>query len=183
MAWHMRSGMIILTLLLFRIAWGVVGSTTARFSDFVKGPVEAIAYARSLRGDTPAASIGHNPLGGWMVVALLLLLLLQAGTGLFANDDIFTEGPLAHLVSKATSDQLTIIHKTNFNVLLVLIAGHIAAALFYLFVKGENLIWPMVTGRKAMGAEESGLRFRNPLLALVVLALAAAIVWVIVTQL
>ena len=183
MEWHMRSGYAILTLIVFRLLWGIFGSQTARFAQFVKGPQAIIAYARALLAGHPPHPLGHNPLGTLMIVALLLLVGAQASTGLFANDDIFTEGPLAHLVSKATSDQLTIIHKTNFNVLLVLIAGHVAAALFYLFVKSENLIWPMVTGRKDISAEESGLRFGSPLLAIVVLALAAAIVWVIVTQL
>ena len=183
MAWHMRSGTCILALLLFRIAWGFLGSTTARFSSFVKGPGAALAYARSLHSKSPVPMVGHNPLGGWMVVALLLLLLIQAGTGLFANDDIFTEGPLAHLVSKAASDQLTVIHKTNFNILLVLIALHVAAAFFYLFVKGDNLIRPMITGRKEIDANLSGLRFRSPLLAALVLAVSAAIVWLIVTKL
>ena len=118
-----------------------------------------------------------------MVVLLLLCLLFQAGTGLFANDDIFSEGPLANLVSKATSDQLTVLHKANFNLLLVLAALHIAAALFYLLVKGENLIRPMLTGRKHLAAPAPGLRFRSPFLALSVLALAAAAVWLLVTRL
>ena len=181
MDWHKRSGYAILTLLLFRLAWGLVGSTTARFGSFVKGPAAALAYARALRAGTPLPSLGHNPLGGWMVVALLAVLLLQAGTGLFANDDILTEGPLAKLVSKDASDWLTGIHEANFNLLLVLVALHIAAALFYFFVKGENLILPMITGRKRIEAKASGLRFRSPFLALVALALAAALVWWIVT--
>ncbi|HTS52137.1 MAG TPA: cytochrome b/b6 domain-containing protein [Burkholderiales bacterium] len=145
---HELSGFTILTLVLFRVLWGLFGSTHARFSDFVRRPRHAIEYARALRRGQPAFYAGHNPLGGWMIVALLLCLLLQAGTGLFANDDIMTEGPLYDWVSKRTSDLLSEIHEVNFYVLAVLIALHVAAAFYYLWGKRENLILPLFTGRK-----------------------------------
>jgi cytochrome b len=175
--------MSILTLVLFRVLWGFFGSTRARFSDFVRGPRTALAYARGLvRGGT-AFYPGHNPLGGWMVVALLASVVVQTATGLFANDDIMIEGPLARHVSKETSDWLTGIHHVNFAVLTVLIAVHVAAALFYLLVKRDNLVLPMITGRKPI-AEGRGFEppRGGPLwLAVLLLALCAGAVWGIVT--
>ena len=181
MEWHMRSGIAILALVLFRLLWGVFGSTTARFGHFVKAPAAALGYARDLMAGNAAGHLGHNPLGGWMVVLLLALLLSQAGIGLFANDDIFTEGPLYHLVTKSTSDWLTVIHKTLFNVLLACVALHVAAALFYLLVKKENLILPMIHGRKerAAGEAETSLVIRGILPALAALAVSAAAVWAV----
>lgn len=181
MEWHMRSGIAILALLLFRLFWGLIGSSTALFGDFVRPPAAALGYARDLMAGRAARYLGHNPLGGWMVVLLLLLLLSQAGTGLFANDDIFTEGPLYHLVTKTISDWLTVIHKTLFDVLLVCVALHVAAALFYLLVKKENLILPMFHGRKPRSEAQAApsLLMRGPLMALVALAVAAALVWML----
>jgi cytochrome b len=147
---HQLSGVSVLALVLFRVLWGLFGSTRARFADFVRGPRAVLGYAAALlRGRAPF-SAGHNPLGGWMVLALLASLLTQAGTGLFANDDVMIEGPLVKYISKDTSDWLTGIHHLNAAVLLVLIGVHVAAALFYLVVKRENLILPMLTGRKPL---------------------------------
>lgn len=179
---HELSGFTILTLVLFRLLWGVFGSTHARFADFVRRPGQAIDYAKSLARGRPAFYAGHNPLGGWMIVAILLTLLVQAGTGLFANDDIMTEGPLYDWVSKRTSDLLSQVHEINFFVLLVLIALHIAAALYYLFGKRENLILPLFTGRKpvpeAQDVPES--RGGSLWLALLLLSLCAGGVYFLV---
>jgi cytochrome b len=154
MQWHEWSGLSVLALLLFRLLWGLVGSTYARFGSFVRGPRAALAYARALlRGEVPFFP-GHNPLGGWMIVLLLASLLLQAGTGLFANDDVMIEGPFAQYVTKETSDLLTRVHHFNFNVLATLVALHVAAALFYLFARRENLILPMLTGRKPIPPDQ-----------------------------
>lgn len=183
MEWHMRSGYAILTLVAFRLLWGLLGSRTARFASFVRGPAAALRYGRALFAGRPPHVLGHNPLGALMILALLLLVALQAGTGLFANDDIFTEGPLTHLVSKATSDQLTVIHKTSFNVLLALAGVHIAAALAYRFLLKDDLITPMITGRTARGGDQADLKQRSLLLALALLAVAAGAVYLVVTQL
>lgn len=181
---HMKAGFAVLALVLFRMGWGFVGSRTARFADFVTGMGAARAYACALRrGETPHHA-GHNPLGGLMILALLAFLALQAGTGLFANDDILTEGPLAHLVSSKTSGTLTLVHKVAFKALLGLIALHVSAALFYLAVKRENLIRAMITGSKLLPAGAQAPTpgdFVNPLRAALVLALAAAAVWALVT--
>ena len=148
MQYHVWSGFAILFLLVFRITWGFVGSRTSRFSDFVKGPAAVWRYANALvRGDSDSY-LGHNPLGGWSVLAMLLALLLQAATGLFANDDIITAGPLYLWVSKPVSDWLTGVHRLNRYLVIVLAATHVSAVLFYLLVKRENLIMPMITGIK-----------------------------------
>lgn len=182
MDWHVWGGYAILALVLFRLIWGFVGSDTVRFRDFVRGPGAALGYVKALlRGETPLY-LGHNPMGGWSIVAMLVLLLVQAGTGLFANDDITIEGPLYAWVSKGTSDWLTAIHKFNFNLLLLVIAVHISAVLFYLFVKRENLIHPMLSGRKHLPPDMVGQapRIVSPWLGLAVLAVAVAAVWMLV---
>lgn len=178
MTYHMWIGYTVLALILFRVAWGLVGSRHARFSDFVRGPAAVFRY---LCGRGGVSSIGHNPAGGWSVLALLASLALQAGTGLFANDEIVNEGPLAARVGVEWSDLLTTVHRYNFYVLLGLIGLHVAAVLFHLLVKRENIVVPMITGRKRLpqGApfEE---RIASTGLALVVLALAAGAVALVV---
>ena len=181
MTWHMWSGYTILTLVLFRIAWGFVGSTTARFSSFVRGPRAVMEYVGTLRHRAASGHPGHNALGGWSVVLLLVSMVVQATTGLFANDDIMTEGPLVHLISKALSDRLTSIHHFNFNVLLALAAVHIGAVAYYLFYKRENLVAAMITGMKQVASPvPAALRHVGVGRALVVLALAAGAVYLIV---
>jgi len=180
MTWHMYSGYAILTLILFRILWGFVGSTHARFSDFIYGPRALIGYIRTLPSRTAAKFAGHNPLGGISVVLILLCVLAQAGTGLFANDDIINEGPLYKHVTKELSDWLTTIHKYNFNLLLALMAVHVGAVLYYLIWKSENLIKPMFTGRKHLPAGTSAATMRSVGLAAALLAACAALVWFVV---
>jgi cytochrome b len=182
MDYHLWGGYAVLTLVLFRLIWGVVGSETARFTGFVRGPNAALDYVKALlRGETPLY-LGHNPMGGWSIVAMLVLLLIQAGTGLFANDDILIEGPLYSWVSKGVSDWLTTIHKLNFNLLLAVIAVHISAVLFYLLVKRENLIHPMLSGRKHLSSEQidAAPRMVSPWLGLAALAVASLAVWLLV---
>jgi cytochrome b len=184
MQYHLWSGYAILTLGLFRLAWGFCGSSTARFAGFVRGPRDALAYARTLPERRAGAHLGHNPLGGWNVVLLLVCVLLQAATGLFSNDDIVTEGPLYKLVTKETSDFLTAIHYYNFYVLLALAAAHIAAVLFYLFYKADNLIKPMFTGHKLRPAGDAvqPARLASTWLATVLVAVAACAVYFIVRK-
>jgi cytochrome b len=148
MQYHEWSGVTILALLVFRTIWGFVGSQPSRFRDFVKGPAAVWRYAKTLVKGKSAPHLGHNPLGGWSVLAMLLVVMLQACLGLFANDDIITEGPLYLWVSKPTSDWLTKIHKLNQYVLMGLVAIHLFAVAFHFFVKGENLLKPMITGIK-----------------------------------
>ena len=179
MTYHLWGGFAILVLVLFRVLWGLVGGRHARFRDFVKGPRMVMAYALSLLRRDGQRYLGHNPLGGWSVLALLLVLMIQAGTGLFANDDILTEGPLAVQVSKAASDVLTRVHRINQNALLILVAIHVAAVFFYLAVKRDNLITPMITGRKCWQTKIAPAG-GHPLLALVLLLVVAVILYLLV---
>ncbi|MFA5631878.1 MAG: cytochrome b/b6 domain-containing protein [Porticoccaceae bacterium] len=144
---HALLGQGVLVLVVFRILWGLFGSSTARFSGFVRGPATVFRELRALlRGDVPE-SLGHNPLGALMVLALLALLGFQAVSGLFAQDDLFFSGPLAATVSSDTSKTLTSLHKQSFSVLQVLILLHVVAVLYYL-VRGRNLISAMFSGTK-----------------------------------
>ncbi len=185
MEWHMRAGYAILALVLFRISWGFAGSTHARFSSFLAGPSACVQFVKHLLARKPSPYPGHNPLGGWMVLVMLFALLFQTSTGLFANDDLLSEGPLAALVSKATSDQLTTLHVWNFNLLLVLAGLHLAAVLYHAGFMKENLIGAMFTGAKRLperGAEGMVASFASPWLALVLLAVAALAVYLIVKR-
>ncbi len=180
LVWHFRSGYCILTLVLFRLIWGLAGSQTARFSDFISGPKRVFGYARSLLGGPPQFHAGHNPMGGLMVVLMLLLLLLQASTGLFADDDIATRGPLADKVSDATVSLFTTIHRININVILACVALHICAALYYLFVRKDNLIKPMFTGSRAIPDDHPAPALSGHLPAVIIIAIAAAfVVWLV----
>jgi cytochrome b len=181
--WHMRSGYCILALVLFRIMWGFAGSHHARFVNFVRPPGAVLAYLRELRGTNRLALAGHNPLGALSVLAVIVALLLQASTGLFANDSIASEGPLARLVSNRTSDLLTGIHKINQYVIFTLIALHLAAIAYYYFAKRENLVLPMLTGDKpgsgfVASRDDVGTRVR----AAVLLAIAAALAGYVITR-
>lgn len=178
MDWHTKVGIFLLALVLFRVIWGFVGSDTSRFTQFVKSPFSALAHLRELPEKTQAFHAGHNPLGALMVVALIVLLLAQTGTGLFATDDILVEGPLYSLVDEETSESLTALHETIFNVLLALVAAHIAAVLFYRFYKNTNLIKAMVTGKADWPAGQAvpTLRFRAVWWALIILAACYGVV-------
>lgn len=180
---HMLSGYAILALILFRVIWGFIGNSYARFSGFVAGIPTAIGYARGLASGTGRKYLGHNPLGGWSVLAMLVLLLVQAATGLCANDDIFTEGPLASRVGKGTSDFLTWIHKTNVNVLYAVMIAHVIAVFGYLY-KGDNLIRPMITGVKSVAGNTALVEppARHAIRALIALAVSVALVTVVVNM-
>lgn len=140
---HLYSGLAIFTLIVFRVLWGLFGSSTARFSGFVRGPGAIRDY---LQGKWHG--IGHNPLGALSVLALLLLVGWQAGLGLFASDeDGLLLGPLSGLISIDASEQVTELHEALFNILLFVIGVHVLAVLIYLLGKKKNLIGPMVTGK------------------------------------
>jgi cytochrome b len=181
MKWHFWSGYAILTLLLFRILWGIVGSTTARFTQFVRGPSAGIEYLRRLFSGSTLADIGHNPVGGWMVVLLIMAVLLQAGTGLFTSDDIDTYAPLAEKVPEAVMSRLSTVHRLWINVILVLVGLHVLASLYYLVIKRQNLIGPMITGHKALPAADAPrLVMASTGLALALLIVCAGVVYFIV---
>lgn len=146
---HLKLGTIMLILVVFRILWGLLGSSTARFATFVRGPRTVARYARGLLGKEGEPIVGHNPLGALSVVALLLLLAVQIGFGLIAQDtDGLYSGPLNYLVSYDTAEAARGWHELGFNVILAVVAIHVLAIIFYLAVKRDNLVGAMLTGRK-----------------------------------
>lgn len=150
---HILLGQVMLGLILFRLIWGLIGSSTARFVGFVRGPGAILRY---LRGQWQG--IGHNPLGALSVLALLGALVVQVGLGLFASDDDgLYQGPLSHFVSYETAEEIAELHEAWFDVILVLIGVHLAAILFYLVVKRDNLVGPMVTGGRLSRGEEQAM--------------------------
>jgi cytochrome b len=169
---HMTSGAVIISLLLFRLAWGVVGSPTARFAHFVGGPSRILAYVRGRW-----SGLGHNPLGALSVLAMLGLLLAQASFGLFATDDIATDGPFAWMVSSATTKRLSALHRQGAWLLLGLVAIHLAAIAFYRIKKGENLVAPMISGVKEVRGPAEPQRLASSWLALVLVLVSAALVF------
>ena len=180
---HLVSGLTLLSLLLFRIAWGMVGSTTARFSNFLHPPRRVVGYLKGLAGGDKIFYAGHNPAGGLMVLALIVVLLVQVATGLFANDGVRFSGPLALLVSEETSSLITGIHGLIFDLILILVWCHVVAVGFYLLVKGDNLVWPMVTGKKhrAYLPAELNIVFTRLYIALLLLAVSAGIAaWIMI---
>jgi cytochrome b len=176
-AWHRRLGYATLVLVAFRIVWGFVGTRHARFASFVRGPTALLAFLRGRgRRDTP----GHNPLGALSVVAMLGLLLLQALTGLFSNDEIANVGPFYGWISPETSNRISGLHEANSNLLLGLIALHLAAVSWYVFVVGRPLVRAMLTGRKdardvAEGDAIQGSRIALALAIVAALAVALAL--------
>lgn len=177
MVWHGRFGYVALTLILFRIVWGVVGPQYARFTQFVKGPA---AVMQELRGIAPRVP-GHNPLGALSVLAMLCLIGLQAGLGLFSSDDIAFDGPLAKHVSGAVVEFATRWHQRFEWLLIGLIVLHLAAVVWHQRFKGHDLVRPMLSGdqwaasssaAQQSARDDAGVRTR----ALVVITLAALLV-------
>ena len=180
MQYHAWGGFAILALLLFRLVWGFIGSRESRFVTFIQDPSAVIRYVGTfLHRDSPHY-LGHNPLGGWSILALLFTLLVQAATGLFANDDIVTEGPLFDWVGKATSDWLTKVHKLNQQVIIALVCVHVAAVIFYFFYKRQNLILPMITGVKPWHDAEAEAASGRTWLAVIIAGLASLAVYFLV---
>jgi cytochrome b len=179
MDWHRYSGYTLLGVVVFRFYWGFVGSQTARFANFVKGPRAILQYVRT---SASANGFGHNPLGALSVVALLVLLLTQVGLGLFAVDiDGIESGPLSNLVSFETGRLLAKRHAILFDVLLAMMALHVVAICFYLLVKRDDLVRPMIVGTKYLSVDRCDDSISAPLWRVFVgIALAVAVVWVIV---
>lgn len=149
--WHRWSGYAILGLLIFRIYWGFAGGGAARFSSFVKGPKAVLAYARTIGSRERSTTPGHNPIGALSIIAILLVLAVQIGTGLFAVDiDAFDGGPLSDRVSFELGRELAEIHETCFRILQALVALHLAAIAFYAVWKRTDLVRAMVTGQRVL---------------------------------
>jgi cytochrome b len=178
--WHIRLGLLALALLVFRVIWGFVGGHWSRFATFLYAPSNVRAYLRGDTGPDGRFDVGHSPLGALSVFALLLLLIVQVATGLVADDEIATTGPLYRFVASATALKATGWHKALGQYLIItLVVLHVAAVLFYLFKKKRNLIAPMWHGDKVLPpstpASADGARQR--IVAAVLIALALSVSW------
>ncbi|QEY24754.1 cytochrome b/b6 domain-containing protein [Neisseria animalis] len=179
LVWHLRCGVLVLALLVFRICWGVWGSDTARFANFVRGPKQMLRYLKG--GLSENEQPGHNPVGALMVLALLVAVAVQVTTGLFASDEnTFTNnGYLNGWVSADTGSALRTIHIGFFNLLAALAAVHVVTILIYKFVKKHNLITPMLTGYKELEGKLPVLRFAGAGKFALAFTLAAAAAWLV----
>lgn len=181
MAWHARLGYTVFTLLLFRLAWGFVGGHWSKFRSFLYAPSSVFAYIGGRAH--PDHLVGHNPLGAGSVLAMLLVLLAQVGTGLVSDDEIAFTGPLNRFVSSSTGLAATWYHKAVGQWLVIgLVLLHVAAVVFYLVKKRENLVRPMVVGDKVVPGPAKSSRddFASRLVALVLVAAFAGLVaWIV----
>ena len=183
MVWHFRFGYVVFTLLAFRILWGLVGGRWSRCANFISAPATTLRYLRGGSRAHEHHDVGHNPLGAFSVFGLLAILAAQVGTGLFADDEIANTGPLIKFVSGATSLLLTKWHKTFGQwIIISLVLLHVAAILFYLLKKKQNLVRPMLSGDKVLPADVPAsadhVRSRGLALALVA-ACGAVVAWVV----
>ena len=175
---HLAAGYTVLAALIFRVVWGFAGSRHALFSDFVRRWPVVRDYTRKLLGLRPPHSVGHNPLGGWMVILLLIVLAGLVGTGLFGGEaDEAEVGPLAHLVAPVLAEALVEVHEALFNVLLVLVGIHIAGVIVDIVLTRDNLVLAMITGYKRVPAEaaNAGAGPVSNGLAAIVLVIAVAL--------
>lgn len=177
---HMLGGYAVLTLVLFRIIWGFVGSDTARFAFFLKSPLAALRHLSHITRREPDTEIGHNAAGGWMVVGMLLLLLVQVATGLCSSDEGVVEGPLVARIGQSTSDWLTRYHHLGWKAIQIVVVLHVLAIVAYAVLKRHNLVRPMITGKKRMPGATKAPRMMSPVLGLVVLVVVAGVVTAIV---
>jgi cytochrome b len=183
MIWHFRLGYVVLTLILFRLIWGVVGGRWSRFASFVYAPGTTLRYLRGQERPGEHLDVGHSPTGALSVFALLAVLAAQVGSGLFADDEISNTGPLIKFVSGATSELLTRWHKAFGQWLIIgLVVLHIAAIVYYRVGKNKNLVGPMITGDKPLppdvpaSADQIGARLKA---AVLVAVCGAVVAWVV----
>ncbi|RTZ40958.1 hypothetical protein EKL30_14780 [Candidimonas sp. SYP-B2681] len=182
MDWHARFGLITFGLIVFRLVWGLAGSHYARFAQFIHGPAAIMQYLR----DRSSHIAGHNPLGAWSVVALLLLLAFQVFSGLFANDDVLTSGPLAFL-NEDWSNTFTSLHKLNEWPIIAMVVLHIAAIVWYRLKYQEDLLSPMISGDANLSTAPTSLpaqakdTWATRLGALALATIIAAAVWGLTT--
>jgi cytochrome b len=175
---HKAAGYGILTLVVYRIFWGIVGGSTARFSTFVKSPAAVWAHLRAVHARTERPYLGHNPVGGLMIVALLVACAIQVMLGLVSSDGVLAAGPFADAVGDVWSSRAAALHARWFYMILALALVHIAVNLFHQFVKRDNLIGAMVTGRKDARPYADGDEAveGSPLIAMLCLCVAVAVV-------
>jgi cytochrome b len=182
LVWHMRLGLLVLALLVFRLVWGLIGGHWSRFKTFIYAPSAVPAYLRGEAGPQGLWRVGHSPVGALSVFAMLAVLSAQVLTGLVTDDEIATTGPLYRFVSSATVSQATAWHKAWGQWLMVaLVVAHVAAIAYYYFRQGNNLVEAIWRGDKvlAQAAPSSNDGAGQRLLAAVIAAAAAGLaVWV-----
>ncbi|GHF12936.1 hydrogenase [Kordiimonas sediminis] len=166
---HLYSGIAVLILISWRIIWGLIGSDTARFSHFVKSPAAAIRAFGSLVRREPYSEVGHNPLGGYAVILMLVLLLIQPVLGLFSSDDMFFEGPLVSAVDGSLSNRATEIHELLGLFLIGFTIFHVVMIMVYALLKRVDLVRPMITGRAYKPDTEDQPVVRSQILAFILL--------------
>jgi cytochrome b len=180
--YHLQIGYFTLGLIIFRITWGIFGTRYARFSQFMPKKQALLNYIKNVKQEKSYSTVGHNPMGGLMVVLMLTLVLSQSISGLFMNDDVFTTGPYFESVSSSTQKLMSFIHNNVFDVIIVVSILHICAAFYYLIAKKINLIKPMITGYKS-GEKFNGhgITSSKLILALVIiLAVVIFLYWLLV---
>jgi cytochrome b len=178
MDWHVWIGYALLTLVLFRLLWGLIGSDTARFTRFTATPARALRHLGHLFRREPDTQVGHNPAGGLMVLLLLALLLAETLTGLYSNNDVAQDGPLSAVLPAWLSNGINQAHGLLWDVLFAAIVLHLLAITLYAVAKGHNLVSPMITGRKALPATiapPTMMALGRALLALAASAIAATL--------
>lgn len=181
--WHVRVGEALLALVIFRLLWGCFGSETARFRNFVASPIAASRHLRHLFRREPDVQVGHNAAGGWMVMLLLALLLLETLSGLYVNNDVADEGPLSEIVPAWLANAISTLHGLVWDVLVAAVALHIVVILLYALVKGHNLVRPMLTGYKSLPLAIDAPRQRPVWLALLPLGVGVAVVMLLAAYL
>ncbi len=179
---HKIAGYAILTLVIYRVLWGFVGGSSARFANFVRSPARAIQYLAALRAGRAKPYLGHNPAGGLMIVALLSACAVQALLGLFASDGVLASGPFADAIGDQASARAARLHGLWVYGIVLLVGVHVAVNLYYQYVKGENLIGAMITGRKRRAAYQDASEAEpgSPVVATICLLVAGAIVYFLV---
>ncbi len=181
--WHFRFGYVVFALLIFRILWGLVGGRWSRFASFIYAPSTVLRYLRGRSQADEHVDVGHSPLGSFSVFALLTVLIAQVATGLVADDEIATVGPLNRLVSSDLALSATSWHKSfgQWGV-FALVGLHIAAIVYYVLIKKRILILPMINGDKTLPpdtpASADGIRSRALAIVLALLC-GAAVTWVL----
>jgi cytochrome b len=168
--WHVRIGEALLALLLFRLLWGCLGSETARFGSFVASPVSALCHLRHLFRREPDLQVGHNAAGGWMVLLLLALLLLETLSGVYVYNEVADEGPLSEIMPAWVANAISTLHAVVWDVLLAAVVLHVLVIALYAVVKGHNLLRPMLSGYKPLPPTITAPRQKPILLALLLLA-------------
>ena len=174
MFWHERIGDVLLTLLLFRVLWGVFGSETARFSRFLVSPRAAVQYLMRGQRYEPARRVGHNPAGGWMVLVLLFLLFGETLSGLYVANDIVDVGPFTDIAPASVADTIAALHTIFWDALLAAIALHLLAILVYTVALRQDLLVPMITGTKLLPQSVAAPRIVSPTRAILLIAASAA---------